>query len=128
VVNNASITTKVVKIVILNRIGTPIVGSQIIGSSLLESQNPRVLQHRILCMRMKIFGEKLVPKELKKGMNSLTILVAWELWKHRNRCVFDGMMPDLVVALQDIASDGVLWCSAGAKGPQQLVVRVSNRG
>lgn len=126
-VNNASITTKVVKIVILNRIRTPIVGSQIIGSSLLESQNPRVLQHRILCMRMKIFGEKLVPKELK-GMNSLTILVAWELRKHHNRCVFDGMMPDLVVALQDIASDGVLWCSAGAKGPQQLVVRVSNRG
>jgi hypothetical protein len=71
---------------------------------------------------------KLVPKEFKKGMNSLIILVSWELWKHRKRCVFDGMRPDLVVALQDIASEGVLWCSAGDKGLQQLFVRVSNRG
>jgi hypothetical protein len=59
---------------------------------------------------------KLVPKELKKGFNSLSILVSWELWKHRNRCVFDGARPDLVVALQDVPSEGVLWCLAGAKG------------
>ncbi|WVZ53086.1 hypothetical protein U9M48_004072 [Paspalum notatum var. saurae] len=27
---------------------------------------------------------------LKKGFNSLVILVAWMLWRHRNACVFDG--------------------------------------
>lgn len=31
-----------------------------------------------------------VPKELKKGPNSLIILVAWEILKHRNACVFEG--------------------------------------
>jgi hypothetical protein len=27
-------------------------------------------------------------KEVRKGLNSLIILVAWEIWKHRNACVF----------------------------------------
>ena len=31
-----------------------------------------------------------VPKEMKKGLNSLITLVAWEIWKHRNECVFNG--------------------------------------
>jgi hypothetical protein len=25
-----------------------------------------------------------VPREVKRGLNSLIILVAWEVWKHRN--------------------------------------------
>jgi hypothetical protein len=29
----------------------------------------------------------------KKGFNSLVILGAWTLWKHCNRCVFDGATP-----------------------------------
>lgn len=32
-----------------------------------------------------------VPKEAKKGMNSLIILVAWEIWEHRNDCVFNNV-------------------------------------
>jgi hypothetical protein len=32
----------------------------------------------------------LVPKGKKKGFNSVVILRAWSLWKHRNKCVFDG--------------------------------------
>jgi hypothetical protein len=32
-----------------------------------------------------------VPKEKRKGLNSLIILVIWFLWKHRNACVFDGV-------------------------------------
>ena len=30
---------------------------------------------------------KAVPKEVRRGLNSLIILVAWEVWKHRNDCV-----------------------------------------
>jgi hypothetical protein len=35
----------------------------------------------------------------KKGLNLLIILGAWILWKHCNRCVFDGTAPSLVAAL-----------------------------
>uniref|UniRef100_A0A0A9BEL1 Uncharacterized protein n=1 Tax=Arundo donax TaxID=35708 RepID=A0A0A9BEL1_ARUDO len=29
----------------------------------------------------------------RKGLNSLIILAAWELWKHRNNCVFNNALP-----------------------------------
>uniref|UniRef100_A0A0A8XWC3 Uncharacterized protein n=1 Tax=Arundo donax TaxID=35708 RepID=A0A0A8XWC3_ARUDO len=32
-------------------------------------------------------AQRQVPKPLRKGFNSLVILVAWTLWKLRNRCV-----------------------------------------
>lgn len=28
------------------------------------------------------------PKEKRKGLNSIIIIVAWEVWKHKNSCVF----------------------------------------
>lgn len=31
-----------------------------------------------------------VSEEVKKGVNSIIILGAWLIWKHRNVCVFDG--------------------------------------
>jgi len=31
-----------------------------------------------------------VAKEIRKGSNSLIILVSWEVSKHRNACVFEG--------------------------------------
>ena len=34
-------------------------------------------------------------KEHRKGANSLIILIAWLLWKHRNACVFDGDSPSV---------------------------------
>ena len=55
------------------------------------------------------------PKELKKGLNNLFILVAWEVWKHRNAYVFDRVNPEVVVVLQNIANEGSLLCLAGAK-------------
>ncbi|WVZ76816.1 hypothetical protein U9M48_024747 [Paspalum notatum var. saurae] len=36
-----------------------------------------------------------VPKEKRKGFNSLVILVAWTIWKHRNACVFEGLSPSM---------------------------------
>ncbi|KAL5680613.1 hypothetical protein ACJX0J_006998 [Zea mays] len=32
-------------------------------------------------------------KDKRKGMNYIVILVAWELWKHINSCVFNGLKP-----------------------------------
>jgi hypothetical protein len=36
--------------------------------------------------------EAKVPHALRKGINSLVMLVAWWLWKQRNKCVFEGML------------------------------------
>jgi hypothetical protein len=34
-----------------------------------------------------------------KGFNSLVILGAWTLWRHRNYCLFDGVLPSISAAL-----------------------------
>jgi hypothetical protein len=36
-----------------------------------------------------------IPKSKRKGFNSMVILGAWNIWKQRNRCVFDGARPCL---------------------------------
>jgi len=59
---------------------------------------------------------KKLQKQHRKGFNSLCILGAWILWKHRNACVFDGMTPNLLRALQDFKDESLLWRFAGAKG------------
>jgi hypothetical protein len=70
---------------------------------------------------------KSVPKDLKKGLNSLIILVTWEIWKHRNSCVFEGARPSVQVLLQQVSSECVLWCSAGATKLKELLARLSQQ-
>jgi len=53
---------------------------------------------------------------LKKTCNSLCILGAWILWKHRNGCVFEGAAPNLQQALQSYKDEAHLWQFNGAKG------------
>ncbi|WVZ64627.1 hypothetical protein U9M48_014121 [Paspalum notatum var. saurae] len=62
-------------------------------------------------------------KNLRKGFNSLVILVAWLLWKHRNARVFDGTPPQVQTVLSQVAAEGHLWCLAGAAGLQELLSR-----
>jgi hypothetical protein len=33
------------------------------------------------------------------GLNSLVILGAWSIWRHRNDCVFNGATPNVNLAL-----------------------------
>lgn len=63
------------------------------------------------------------PKEAHKGLNSLLILVAWELSKHRNACVFEKKRPNIQEVLRSVSLEGGLWCSAGASKLQELVSR-----
>ena len=65
-----------------------------------------------------------VPKEARKGLNSLIILVAWEIWKYRNTFVFDNKRPSIQDVLWAISPEGGLWCSAGASKLQELVFRL----
>jgi hypothetical protein len=52
----------------------------------------------------------------RKGINSLVILGASTLWRHRNRCVFDGATPSVVGALAVAEDDRRSWSLAGARG------------
>ncbi|WVZ83670.1 hypothetical protein U9M48_030796, partial [Paspalum notatum var. saurae] len=49
----------------------------------------------------------IVNEQHRKGLNSLKILIAWELWKHPMR---------VTAVLQSIADKAALWCTARAKG------------
>ncbi|GJN38389.1 hypothetical protein PR202_gb27425 [Eleusine coracana subsp. coracana] len=59
---------------------------------------------------------KRVPKQKRKGINTLIILTAWNLWKHRNSCVFEGASPNIAVCLRSFKDEHHLWCLAGAPG------------
>ncbi|KAL6626269.1 hypothetical protein ACP70R_029995 [Stipagrostis hirtigluma subsp. patula] len=61
-------------------------------------------------------SRKRIPKDKRKGFNTLIVMGAWLLWKHRNACVFDGARPCLSVLLRAFREEYQLWCFAGAKG------------
>lgn len=48
---------------------------------------------------------KKVRKKDKKGVNSLIILTAWSIWKHRNDCTFERASPSLATILNAIKDD-----------------------
>ena len=59
--------------------------------------------------------------QVQKGVNSLVILGAWNLWNHRNRCVFDGVVPNLNSLLSATREDLHQWSIAGARGVSFLL-------
>jgi len=54
--------------------------------------------------------------DLRKGLNSLVILGAWCLWRHRNNCVFNGASPSVAVAISLASEEAHLWRLVGARG------------
>jgi hypothetical protein len=64
-----------------------------------------------------------INKERKKGLNSLIILVAREIWKHRNDCVFNGSIPRVSMVLQSVADEGTFWCLARALKFREILGR-----
>jgi len=69
-----------------------------------------------------------VPKAERKGLNSLIILVAWEVWEHHNSCVFENATPGIQEVLRAVIAEGNLWCSAAARKLQELLVREPTLG
>jgi hypothetical protein len=58
----------------------------------------------------------------RKGLDSLIILGAWTLWKHRNKCVFYGCNPSVTMSLRAANEERMQWEIAGAKGLCHLAV------
>jgi hypothetical protein len=51
----------------------------------------------------------------RRGLNSVLILGAWVLWKHRNISVFDAATPNLTAALAQAGEERLMWEMAGAR-------------
>ena len=69
-----------------------------------------------------------VKKVQKKGVNTLIILGAWTIWKHRNACVFQGVSPLVNTILWELKDGHDLWCLAGAKKLQGLGLTFATKG
>jgi hypothetical protein len=65
---------------------------------------------------------KSVGKDMRKGLNSLIILVAWQLWKHCNSCVFEGSRACVQNVVLAVGEEGRTWCLAGASALQDLLL------
>jgi len=61
---------------------------------------------------------------VRKGLKSSIILVAWSLWNHCNRCVFDGVQPNLSEVLSSIREELHLWGFAGARGLTHILAQL----
>ena len=59
--------------------------------------------------------------QVQKEVNSLVILGAWNMWNHRNWCVFDGAVPNLNTLLSATREDLHQWSIAGARGVSFLL-------
>jgi hypothetical protein len=56
------------------------------------------------------------PSLSHKGLTSITLLIPWMLWKHRNDCMFNGAQPSISTVVNNIKEEAVLWARAGAQG------------
>jgi hypothetical protein len=61
-------------------------------------------------------AKQVTPKPMRKSLASMTLLIAWMLWKQRNACVFDGENPSTNLLHSKIRTEAALWTKAGAKG------------
>jgi hypothetical protein len=68
-----------------------------------------------------------VHKRKGKGFNSIVILGAWSLWKHRNRCIFYGARPCLISVESIFREELHLWILAGAKNLLLFLIRDRGR-
>ena len=59
--------------------------------------------------------------QINKHVFTQIIVPSWEIWKHRNDCVFENLRPSLQVVLRAVSMEGGLWCSAGASKLQELM-------
>uniref|UniRef100_A0A0A9C7Z3 Uncharacterized protein n=1 Tax=Arundo donax TaxID=35708 RepID=A0A0A9C7Z3_ARUDO len=55
-----------------------------------------------------------------QGLNSLVVLGAWFLWKHRNQCIFDGASPNVAEVLRLASEEMQIWGMARARGLSSL--------
>jgi hypothetical protein len=60
-----------------------------------------------------LHGRKSLPKERRKGFNSLVVLVRWNIWRERNSRVFTDAMKQAAELASWIRVEGNQWINAG---------------
>jgi hypothetical protein len=66
------------------------------------------------------FNAIISAKGLAERINLAHHPCIWEVWKHRNSCVFEGAQPNIQVLLQIVGNGCTLWCMAGATKLKEL--------
>jgi len=66
-------------------------------------------------------SRKRLPKGLRRGFDSLALLVGWSLWKERNRRVFDAAASSVAEVVRVVVAEAELWVAAGFKPLAALV-------
>lgn len=54
-------------------------------------------------------------KDLRRGFDSLVILVVWHIWKERNFCVFESKAANSQAIIQKMLVEGAQWALTGAR-------------
>lgn len=62
-----------------------------------------------------------VTSQAKKGIDSIIALGAWIIWNHWNKCIFDGWVRNVSLALKIGGEERLMWEMTGAKGFSYLV-------
>jgi hypothetical protein len=57
----------------------------------------------------------MTPNTPRKGSRSITLLVGWEIWKERNRRIFDRRESSVPSVVNRIKAKASLWITAGSK-------------
>ena len=68
-------------------------------------------------------SRKLIPKLLRRGFNSMSMLLGWMLWKERNAQSFDRATRMPLQLADAIFDEAQAWCVAGNKHPSVLLAR-----
>ncbi|GJN03844.1 hypothetical protein PR202_ga21330 [Eleusine coracana subsp. coracana] len=64
-----------------------------------------------------------LPKQTRKGLDSLFLLTGWQIWKARNDKVFNNNDATPMTIVESIKAEVKLWMAAGAKALGSLVSR-----
>ena len=67
-------------------------------------------------------------REQKKGLNSLIILVAWEIRKHHNDSVSNGADPSVIEVSRAVSTEARFWFLARALALQDFLCRSLTQG
>lgn len=66
-----------------------------------------------------------IPGSLRRGCDSLVLLVSWAVWKEHNRRMFDNVVKSTAQVFTMICEEGDSWIAAGYRSLAALFAAVN---